>query len=213
VRVGRAALDEEAIRLIEEHHPQIHFDWPQILKGEEEAAPPEPWRREAGERQPVVPPPPAAAVASPAAQATPQETPLPETAPQEAGSLEVEPVNPAHARLGSEGLARLRARYADVAATISRRVQDEARRQQLTEQAERLNPDTWVTDEEVSRGLEDYETVLASLRDVVGRRRRRKRSRPGSPAGPPREQPAAGEPAGDQDGPMPDQGDESADEE
>lgn len=100
-----------------------------------------------------------------------------------------EPVSPAHARLGSEGLARLRARFADVSATISRRVQDEGRRQQLHELAERLNPDSWVTAEEVQRGLDEYETVLASLREVVGRRRRRKRSRPvpmtpaGNPAG------------------------------
>ena len=88
-----------------------------------------------------------------------------------------EPVSPAHARLGSEGLARLRARFADVSATISRRVQDEGRRQQLHELAERLNPDSWVTAEEVQRGLDEYESVLASLREVVGRRRRRKRSR------------------------------------
>ena len=88
-----------------------------------------------------------------------------------------EPVSPAHARLGSEGLARLRARFADVSATISRRVQDEGRRQQLHELAERLNPDGWVTAEEVQRGLDEYESVLASLREVVGRRRRRRRSR------------------------------------
>jgi hypothetical protein len=88
-----------------------------------------------------------------------------------------EPVSPAHARLGSEGLARLRARFADVSATISRRVQDEGRRQQLHELAERLNPDSWVTAEEVQRGLDEYESVLASLREVVGRRRRRRRSR------------------------------------
>jgi hypothetical protein len=86
-------------------------------------------------------------------------------------------VSPAHARLGSEGLARLRARFADVSATISRRVQDEGRRQQLHELAERLNPDSWVTAEEVQRGLDEYESVLASLREVVGRRRRRRRSR------------------------------------
>jgi hypothetical protein len=64
-----------------------------------------------------------------------------------------------------------------VSATISRRIQDEQRRQQLQDHAERLNPDSWVTDEEVQRGLDEYESVLASLREVVGRRRRRKRSR------------------------------------
>jgi post-segregation antitoxin (ccd killing protein) len=97
-----------------------------------------------------------------------------------------DPVSPAHARLGSEGLARLRARYADVSATISRRIADEQRREQLQELAERLNPDSWVTHDEVQRGLDAYESVLASLREVVGRRRRRKRSRsaaaPGKPA-------------------------------
>jgi hypothetical protein len=76
------------------------------------------------------------------------------------------------------------------------------------EQAERLNPDTWVTDEEVRLGLEHYEAVLASLRDVVGRRRRRKRSRPGSPAGPSREQTAAVEPAEDQGEPLADDDDD-----
>ena len=81
-----------------------------------------------------------------------------------------EPLSPAHARLGSEGLARLRARFADVSATIGRRVQDDVRRQQLQELAERLNPDSWVTADEVQRGLEEYESVLASLREVVGRR-------------------------------------------
>ena len=42
VRVGRAALDEEAIRLLETHNPDVQFDWARLLK---EAAP-EPPRRE-----------------------------------------------------------------------------------------------------------------------------------------------------------------------
>lgn len=184
--------------MIEEYHPQIHFDWPQILNGEQESAPPDLGPREAGERQPAVAPARLPMVPGPASH----------LAPPEAAPPEVEPVNPAHARLGSEGLARLRARYADVAATIGRRVQDDVRRQQLMEQAERLNPDTWVTDEEVRLGLEHYEAVLASLRDVVGRRRRRKRSGPGSPAGASREQTAAVEPAEDQGEPLADDDDD-----
>ena len=31
VLIGRPALDEEAIRSIEEQHPEIEFDWPAIL--------------------------------------------------------------------------------------------------------------------------------------------------------------------------------------
>jgi hypothetical protein len=92
-------------------------------------------------------------------------------------------VGPAHARLGPEGLARLRARYADLTASISRRPQDDPRLPELRDQVERLNPDSWLTDDQVGRGLEEYEGVLASLRDVIGRRRRRKRSGSGSPTG------------------------------
>jgi hypothetical protein len=79
------------------------------------------------------------------------------------------------ARLGSEGLLRLRARYAEVLARISETVSDLARQEELKGTAERLNPDTWVTEAEVRAGLEDYETVFESLRSVVGRRRKRRR--------------------------------------
>ena len=67
-------------------------------------------------------------------------------------------------------------------ANLARRVPDEQRREQLREQAERLNPDSWVTDEEVTAGLDAYESVLASLREVAGRRRRRRRGRGASSA-------------------------------
>ena len=58
------------------------------------------------------------------------------------------------------------------------------RRDQLKSQAERLNPDTWVTDAEVTAGLESYETVFESLRtgrwpprgDAAGARRAGPRS-------------------------------------
>jgi hypothetical protein len=160
VRVGRAAIDAEAIRLIEAHHPQIRFDWPQILNGEEEAIAPE------------QPPPRRVEREGPPAAAAPRPAEPVACAPDELSG-------PALGRLGSEGLARLRARHADVLASIDRRTQDEQRRQQLYEQAARLNPDHWSTDADVTRALEEYETVLASLRDAVGRRRRRKRPRAG----------------------------------
>ena len=86
--------------------------------------------------------------------------------------------SPTLERLGAEGLARLRARYAEVLARIAERPLDEAAREQLKLQAERLNPDAWVTAAEVNDGLEQYETVYESLRAVVGaghRRRRRRR--------------------------------------
>lgn len=75
-----------------------------------------------------------------------------------------EPTSAAHARLGSEGLARLRARYSEMLARISDRVADPERQAELKTLAERLNPDAWVTEGEVAAGLESYEPTFATLR-------------------------------------------------
>jgi hypothetical protein len=80
-------------------------------------------------------------------------------------------------RLGSEGLARLRARYAEMMARITDRPLEEAAREELKSRAESLNPDAWVTDDEVQQGLEQYESVFEGLRSVVGHPRRRRRRR------------------------------------
>jgi hypothetical protein len=80
-------------------------------------------------------------------------------------------------RLGPEGLSRLRARHAEILARVDEKISDPVRREQLKTDAERLNPDTWVTDAEVTTGLEAYETVFETLRSVIGRRRKRRRRR------------------------------------
>ena len=259
VRIGRAALDEAAIRLIEEHNPDVEFDWTRILKGQDAPVEEKPLQQDRRGRQrprefPPRPSPPrgpwpdskpqvidqpnepapapdgdpSAAVveepierpdagferlAEPAERASEpvegvrelearvevEEQPsepadermdgagervdeaaieelLSDTpAEPQTGIAEEKPATAAQARLGSEGLSRLRARYAEVLARISETITDPVRRDQLKSHAERLNPDTWVTDEEVSAGLEAYETVFESLRTVVGRRRRRRR--------------------------------------
>jgi hypothetical protein len=215
VRVGRAALDEDAIRLIEQHNPGVEFDWTRILKGQD--APPEPTSqperrtrprgRDFPAPRPFVPrekgPAPAAPADVPAApdltdrpssDREPASEPEPPPAEaQEAGerprSAEARsddpvsgaPLTPAQVRLGFEGLSRLRARHAEVLARISEKVSDAAARDELKSAAERLNPDTWVTEAEVSAGLESYESVFESLRGVVGRRRKRRGPPPSGP--------------------------------
>ena len=72
-------------------------------------------------------------------------------------------------------MTRLRVRYAEIVARISERVSDPARREELGAQALRLSPDSWLTDDDVTRALDEYESVFAALRDVVGRKRRRRR--------------------------------------
>lgn len=204
VKVGRAALDEEAIRLIEELNPDIEFDWTRILKGEgqDSRRPDEDRKQERSRTQapqkarrrpdvaardrtqtapaPEVPLPPAPGSELP--ESTTETAALADPASEpEAQEISAPPHTPAHARLGGEGVARLRGRYAEVMARISERIADEARREELKSLAERLNPDNWVTDDEVKAGLEEYEGVFASLRLAVGarRRRRKRRGRPG----------------------------------
>ncbi len=248
MKVGRAALDEDAIRMLEELNPGIEFDWTRILKVDapaQEMRPPAPPRRPGGpprqpgsrrerdrrpesgfveietsgpdsaaERaEPVAEPVASAAVPEPEEYRGADESladgldraeldPIVdrpagdrEHAAIEDAGLELaraldEPASllpsAAQARLGTEGIVRLRGRYAEVLARIDERIGDAARRDELKAQAERLNPDAWVTDPEVQAGLEQYETVFDSLRAVVGRRRRRRRRRggrqqPGSP--------------------------------
>lgn len=81
----------------------------------------------------------------------------------------------AHRRLGAEGVQQLRQRYAELLVRIPERVPDPVRQDELKQVLERLNPDAWLTDDAVALALEQYEAVLASLREVVGSRRRRRR--------------------------------------
>jgi hypothetical protein len=80
-------------------------------------------------------------------------------------------------RLGAEGLGRLRARYAEVMARITEQSVDDEAKEQLKARAERLNPDGWVTADEVAAALEQYEVVFEELRALVGRDPRRHRRR------------------------------------
>jgi hypothetical protein len=226
VRIGRSALDEDAIRLIEQHNPDVEFDWTRILKGQEGTGgqPPgiegqtpargsgQPERRRRPREPEIETNREAEEAAVPVIEATleakeaitdlapgVEETPVQQLQdaavaiePADVAVVEeflveprVEPPPPrpqagdalsaVEARLGSEGLSRLRARYSEILARISETVSDSARQEELKATAERLNPDTWVTETEVQAGLEDYETVLEALRFVVGRRRRRGR--------------------------------------
>lgn len=103
--------------------------------------------------------------------------------PSEAGEPEevAEPLAPVpplperYARLGAEGLARVRARYADLAARLAAKELDDSQRAELTARAERLNPDAWLTTDEVAAALEEYEALFESLRAVVGRQPRSRR--------------------------------------
>ena len=191
VKVGRSPLDEEAIRLIEQHNPDLEFDWTRILKGE------------VAERRTTEPEQVAASPSSRPAGIDEFEAAHITAEPAE----ESAPLAEAQTKLGPEGFARLRARYSELLARISEVIQDPVRRDELKSRAERLNPDTWVTEPEVVAGLETYESEFEALRSVVGaRRRKRRRSRKRRPDQelPPAD-PAADE-SDDEDTPEPEAG-------
>jgi hypothetical protein len=224
VKVGRPALDEEAIRWIEEHNPDIDFNWPRILEAQPPATLPadeSPIRRPRRDR----PRPPRAADAASAAahqgerpkpppaepeqsELEPPELELPEPELSELEPLELEPSEleplepeiaqafeqlthpeveekiapaamPVDQNLGREQLTRLRARHAELLARITERGGDTDRVEALRVQAESLNPDTWVTDEEVRQGLDSFEPKIRDLRAALGLRRRRRSRRGG----------------------------------
>lgn len=159
--------------MIEEHNPDIDFDWTRILKGgpepaadrRQESRPPRPERSapEATARVAVLEP---DAVELPVSEALENVT-----------TSSDEPVSAVQARLGSEGLSRLRGRYAEALARISDRIQEPEKQAELKTLAERLNPDAWVTEEDVIAGLDGYEATFEALRSVIGHRRRRRRRR------------------------------------
>ena len=77
--------------------------------------------------------------------------------------------------LGREAAEMLRGRYAEVLVRIRMRVTDPARAEALREEAERVNPDTWVTEEDVRAAAAQVEDLHAELRRLIGGRRRRRR--------------------------------------
>ena len=210
VKVGRPALDEDAIRWIEEHNPDIEFDWPKILEAQPPAAPPADdarGRRPRRDRdrprpaRPARPQPPASAPSerpAPPVSSAPQPERLEPSEPEplepeleplaqafeqlthpEAEETIEPPAMPVEQNLGREQLTLLRARYAELLARITERGGDPERVEALRVQAESLNPDTWVTDEEVRQGVEAFEPKIRDLRAALGLRRRRRSRRGG----------------------------------
>lgn len=228
IRVGRAALDEEAIRVIEERNPDITFDWSRILEGQAGPASAEPVgrgrrprdsqaqesrahdRARQEERQIGTGPTeesPASHEAGEAPKRVPAESvpALEQASPDSADVHEIEPPalvpvtvyhggadvlvaadgdtrrpSPLEARLGSEQLSRVRARYAEILARITQRAGgDSVRLDEMRRAAEALNPDGWITDEEVGRGLQHFDARLGEIRRALGIKRRRRSRRGG----------------------------------
>jgi hypothetical protein len=168
VLIGRPALDEEAIRTIEDQHPEIEFDWPAILAlreamtPEEEAQPERPPRRQrqGGRRGPSAPPDESSAqAADDQRDESPEEDAIEVAPPTTHGLLEE--------LVGREIATRLRARHAEVLARINERDFDQATRDQWTTRADALDPDTWLTPEAILDGVNEADRRFEELRAAL----------------------------------------------
>lgn len=202
-KIGRSAIDEEAIRLIEEHYRGVSFDWAKILqsravteaertRGSDRQRPEE--RRGHPREEPPGPPDRqpeeiAAASASPADerprrrrsrrkrdQQPADATGLSDAQTPAARATEAtEPVRASAAEevFSLEDLTRLRGRHAALLARIDREVCDASAAGELREASEALNPDSWVTRADVEDALEHYEQRYRQLLDRLGPGRKR----------------------------------------
>jgi hypothetical protein len=187
VRVGRPPLDEDAIRTIEEQHPDVDFNWSEILAVgaaiSMEVEPPTPPKRrgskppreraertERGERgdraQRDETTPEAGAVQHAALE---PETSVEIQPPDGDASEEPAPRPPrGHDLLeelvGREIATRLHARYAELSARISELSGDEATREAWRARTEPLNPDLWVTPDEILSGVQRADALFDQVR-------------------------------------------------
>ena len=199
VKVGRLALDPVAIRAIEESNPDLQFDWAKILKVKPPPPPPEYGREGREERRTRrrrgrapgaasdPPAPDATAVTGRVASETERsgtesafDRPVPAIAAWDDLDSGDEPAGvtesgPTHVVLGltdEQGLARLRARHAEIQARISERVREPANLEDLRAQAALLDPDAWRTVDEARERLASLDEATGAIRKVLGRRRR-----------------------------------------
>ncbi|MDP2319407.1 MAG: hypothetical protein Q8O42_08740 [Acidobacteriota bacterium] len=187
ILLGRAPLDEDAIRTIEDQHPEIDFDWPAILALSEVMAPedeaparprqPEGRRPRGRDPQREAPPrgrPEAAAAPTAELDALAEdevlETELEEGVSAAAGTIEDAPPPPRHVHglleelVGREIATRLRARYAELSARIHERHADAVERDLWMTRAAALDPDTWLTPQAILEGVRRADAHFDSLR-------------------------------------------------
>ncbi len=103
------------------------------------------------------------------------------------GADEAASRHPVAALVGDDGLARIRARYAELRARVAEKQVTSSAREALEARVEALNPDAWRAGEAVVRAIERFEADVEQIRKTLGRRSRRRPGRAGrgssSPSG------------------------------
>jgi hypothetical protein len=175
VRVGRPALDEDAIRSIEEQHPDIEFDWPHILEVGASSPPEIEQRRPARPRRTTT-----KASPSPVASIEPADEPAGDDATttaddadslrtademaEEPEAVAARPHDLLEELVGREIATRLRGRYAEIVARIHQRITPGPQRDHWEKRAAALDPDAWVTADEILGGVSRADQLFDAIR-------------------------------------------------
>lgn len=183
IGLGRSPLDEDAIRTIEDNHPDIEFDWPAILALSEVMTPEDeaPARPTNPARKKRRSDPARTNVGEPlrsddGAEDTPETVEPPPLAVDEATEAEPEmpPAPRVHGLLeelvGREIATRLRGRYSEIMARIHEQDADPSVRDAWARRAEALNPDLWLTPDAVLAGVRAADGLFEQLRAELASR-------------------------------------------
>jgi len=199
ITLGRSPLDEDAIRTIEEQHPDIDFDWPAILalaevmtpEDEAPARPQQPQRqgRRPRDRDQRPQQQPTASAREQSASASAPEQPeelrrddrVEELADavkpdgdefdaEESTAVEIPPPRNllVEELAGREIGSRLRARYAEIIARIQDLDVDGSVKDAWFKRAEAIDPELWMTPEEVLNGVRSADAQYDTLRSELG---------------------------------------------
>ncbi len=178
LRIGRPALDDAAMRALEEQYPDIDFDWQYILDmgamtpveveaplpprkrkprpAESEGAPVEAAEAPRGVAHSAVPASDSAAPDAASAPSSPESAAADDFAPDLLAEL-----------LGRGIAASLRGRHAEVAALIEQAAVDPAVKAPWRDRLAALDPDSWESPEAVLSGMTGVEAGIESLRRTV----------------------------------------------
>lgn len=178
LRIGRPALDDAAMRTLEEQYPDIDFDWQYILDmgamtPVEVEAPlpprkrkPRPAEAEAAPNEAVEAPRRLAPVAAPAGDGAAPDVSSAPPAHEPAAADDFAPDLLAEL-LGRGIAASLRGRHAEVAALIEQAPVDPGAKAPWRDRLAALDPDSWESPEAVLSGIAGVEAGVEALRRTV----------------------------------------------
>ena len=174
LRIGRPALDDGAMRTLEEQYPDIDFDWPYILdmatmtpvevEGPVPVRKRKPRRADDDEADVTVDAAPVARATAPSVSGAASDSPVPAPPEAELAAGEFDLLG----ELMGRGIATsLRANHRDLAAEVEASAADPAVKAAWRDRLEAIDPDGWTSPDDVLAGMASVERDGEDLRRAI----------------------------------------------